>query len=453
MNPAYPGSIMRATLENCSVGTKYFVFRWILFGLPISPKELKVDQFAKVLTLKRSLTGKALNELEANGYLSVELHFSGARGRPKRIYRITEKLGSIAWAEVKIYFPNLIEDLLTTDLKSAAGTRRHELKLPARVLLAVLLSYADEGGVVQSAGTAFLAEKVGVSNESIRNNIAKLKELGYIRQVCPGISSKKLIGTVGSAFVLNLGHSRWREAAVRSHLWLIDAAIPGNFPLTFEAYSVVNLARKSRTTYQPELARLQNSLNQLAPDFEIADLREIRDSLMEDRPFRIADRLQFELEMAASAILTQHRADLGAGTLVYYLEIVNTHVKSKIVPQALFENRNRACNLLIDLMYQIAWLIAANTLTLIKTQLFGGSTGKLLMHHPVSVQNPNTGLRGCRCFAVELINDGAEYSTGTQIRLAKEPHGSLTVIDSVPLDPRELDDVTLQRFALGARPI
>ena len=130
-------------------------------------------------------------------------------------------------------------------------------------------------------------------------------------------------------------------------------------------------------------------------------------------------------------------------------------MKSQIVPQALFKNRKQARNLLIDLMYRIAWLMAANTLTLIKTQLFWGATGKILLHHPVSVPNPNTRLRGYRCFAVELINhsNGTEYSTGTRIRLNKTPHGPLAVVDSVSLDPRALDDETLQRFALGAWPI
>lgn len=75
-----------------------------------------------------------------------------------------------------------------------------------RLLLAVLLGLADEGGVVRGIGLGMLARLVGLERDSIVYPLGVLAEEGCLRSHVPGITGQMAFGLASGAFFLNIGH-------------------------------------------------------------------------------------------------------------------------------------------------------------------------------------------------------------------------------------------------------
>jgi len=203
-------------IENVSAETRFFLLRFFLINVFDLPGILRVDEVAKKLVMGRSQTGKALRELTEADYLCVTPVPQPGKGRPKSRYDVTIKMKVILDASSSVSRPHQkqIESLIAPDKGSSAADRRHQLKTPSRLLLATLLALSDEKGVVRNIGTSDLAGYTGMGPDRIRNHVSKLRELGYIRQVVAGVSSSRLFGTVGSAYILNLKHDSYGESAL-----------------------------------------------------------------------------------------------------------------------------------------------------------------------------------------------------------------------------------------------
>lgn len=439
-------SLLNKVLKICSSETKYFLVRYAIETDFAFPVELNVENISKQLRLNRSHSGKAMRELVSAGYLSEEAVYENRRGRPKKRYNITAKLDLENTSQASATHENLILDLLKTDSRDKDGHRRHELKIPARLLLATLLSQANDRGVVQSAGTAFLAGLTGMSGERVRNNIAKLRSLGYIRQICPGISSRQLFGTIGSAFILNLHHRRWRENSSGSHLWLINFEGSGNRLPTLEAYLLIQLALTCIRANQKEFAGMHAALHELAQGPRLFQLQTLGKRLPTKNPYRLADRLQFQLEMTASAILTEETEHLVKGSFHWKHRIVETVIKNTALPEKLFINEEYTASVLADLFYRVAWKMAQKRFPLIyKT----GKNGAILLHHPIVVTKPS-GLPGMKHLAIESIHKHDRLQSASLITVSKtEGQEIYPVLERNEHTEFTLNAETLKRFILG----
>lgn len=97
---------------------------------------------------------------------------------------------------------HVIEQLLNINSKGDKK-RGQTLNTSNKLLLMVLLSFADACGVVSSLGASDLAKLTGMSKDRLGSQLSKLKMLGYIRLSVSGITDPKLFGLVKSIYVLN----------------------------------------------------------------------------------------------------------------------------------------------------------------------------------------------------------------------------------------------------------
>ena len=80
------------------------------------------------------------------------------------------------------------------------------LSIANRVLLCVLLCYADRFGVVRGIGTSVLQKATGLNRPRLKRRIGQLTEQGLIRVCIPGATGSALFKKTPSTYCLNLHH-------------------------------------------------------------------------------------------------------------------------------------------------------------------------------------------------------------------------------------------------------
>jgi hypothetical protein len=402
--------LILAQLDNCSPETKFFLLRFYMTNAYDLPDILKVDDVAKTLTINRSLTGKALQELTQAGYLSVSAVSQTGKGRPKSLYDVTEKMSTMleaANSKLALH-QDLIHDLIAPDKSSDSGERRHPLKAPSRLLLATLLALSDKKGVARDVRTSALAGYTGMGTDRIRNHVAKLHELGYIQSIVAGVSSSKLFGTVGSAYILNLKHECYGDLARAGCLWLISLGDEEYRQLPFEAHRVIKLARSAKGESLQSLGRTQRELEDLRVKLDPSSFHSIASLFHEKTLYRLAPRLQFELEITASAILSDLWEGLSSEAPEVNEQAQEEYLGSAVAPEKLFKARETDRRSLLSLLYQVSWGMAKDRYEIIRKSV--NTPGNYLLHHPPGTRNPMTGLYGSRHFAVESIKTSSKPS-------------------------------------------
>lgn len=97
------------------------------------------------------------------------------------------------------------------DGRPAAPGAKGRLGAATRVLLAALLSEADECGVVTGLGGPKLRDMTGLDTLSIKHQLKRLLSLGFVRSYMPGLSHGLFVGSkVTSIYYLNLDHPQLR---------------------------------------------------------------------------------------------------------------------------------------------------------------------------------------------------------------------------------------------------
>jgi hypothetical protein len=97
------------------------------------------------------------------------------------------------------------------DGRPAAPGAKGRLGAATRVLLAALLSEADECGVVAGLGGPRLRAMTGLDTLSIKHQLKRLLSLGFVRSYMPGLSHGVFVGSkVTSIYYLNLDHPQLR---------------------------------------------------------------------------------------------------------------------------------------------------------------------------------------------------------------------------------------------------
>lgn len=105
-------------------------------------------------------------------------------------------------------FQPLIRELVFWQLPEEGEARSglDKLRPATRLLLAVLLGLADQGGVVREVGLGRLAHLVGMKRDRLEYHLETLAALGFIRVRIKGLTGKFLFGQVAGAMVLNVAH-------------------------------------------------------------------------------------------------------------------------------------------------------------------------------------------------------------------------------------------------------
>lgn len=226
----------------------------------------KIKSVAKQLCLTERFVRDASREL-VRARLLRESKQEGGVGRPgvgyvasERLLRVLAEVGREfthqelmlrLFLEPDIYAVGEGETSVSTDQEeksSRSATRKDgrpaapgakgRLGAASRMLLAALLSEADECGVVTGLGGPRLRAMTGLDSLSIKHQLKRLLSLGFVRSYVPGLSNGVFVGSkVTSIYYLNLDHPQLRVKqrqlglvvyATQVHLKhdLIEAALP-----------------------------------------------------------------------------------------------------------------------------------------------------------------------------------------------------------------------------------
>lgn len=224
------------------------------------PVELNVKGLAKQFGITDGQVTKALKNLEACNILRYTSAAAG-RGRPKRLFSLQEQhlqqfrgigqlephqhlqaICSLLQHEDSRPAPQVSHAEESSDKDALSGLRARKkperLSVLNRLLLAVLLFYADRMGVVRDIGFTDLSRLTCLSSERLKYRVKRLVELELIRAWIPGVTSHALFGKAKSVYYLNLQHPIFGscyslagimifgwvqkfEAADRLHEWLV----------------------------------------------------------------------------------------------------------------------------------------------------------------------------------------------------------------------------------------
>lgn len=190
------------------------------------PVELNVKGLAKQFGITDGQVTKALKNLEACNILRYTSAAAG-RGRPKRLFSLQEQhlqqfrgigqlephqhlqaICSLLQHEDSRPAPQVSHAEESSDKDALSGLRARKkperLSVLNRLLLAVLLFYADRMGVVRDIGFTDLSRLTCLSSERLKYRVKRLVELELIRAWIPGVTSCSLLGKAKSVYFLNL---------------------------------------------------------------------------------------------------------------------------------------------------------------------------------------------------------------------------------------------------------
>lgn len=199
-------SIFSMELDGAEPSVRYFLVRYLwLYGDRAVPTK-GVKLLAKEIGVTDKIVTRAIAFLVGNQYLARFDVLNDRRkpGRPKSKYVLSNKLIGLlrldaAQNPVPVHLP-LMKALMASNSVKERAHRTNS----TRYFLCVLLSRADQFGVVAGAGSAELGRYTGLSDQQIKRYTADLIRESYLVACFKGFNSRSLSGRVTNTYVLNL---------------------------------------------------------------------------------------------------------------------------------------------------------------------------------------------------------------------------------------------------------
>jgi hypothetical protein len=230
-------------LPNPDPESKYFLVRFVQYVEErcvevTDPVQCSVKDLAKCFGITDSQVTGSLTVLLASDVLGFS-DIAAGKGRPKRWYRLTDdylrKLNKPPPEPRKSHHPPPFNEIheaaigrllkhenSKTGQKSAkleqrgstaslsaqmrASRQPGRLSIVNRLLLSVLLCYADRFGVVRDLGSSALCKATGLNQERLKCRIKKLLKEGLLSAYVPGVTSTILSEKTKSVYFVNLHH-------------------------------------------------------------------------------------------------------------------------------------------------------------------------------------------------------------------------------------------------------
>lgn len=167
------------------------------------------------------------------------------------------------------------------DGRPAAPGAKGRLGAASRMLLAALLSEADECGVVTGLGGPRLRAMTGLDSLSIKHQLKRLLSLGFVRSYVPGLSNGVFVGSkVTSIYYLNLDHPQLRMKQRERALVVYATQGPGKYDMLEAALpAMVKLKAVEPRVQEMLYHRLASYASHLLtaiwadPECELADVK------------------------------------------------------------------------------------------------------------------------------------------------------------------------------------
>lgn len=211
-------------------------------------KQAPIEEWARFLKVSEAALAPCVRQLAKAKLLDAVTLPGTGRGRPRIEY---------AWSRVHAEHavggmdnevePNGLETVVRSVVQGAGTYSRKpaprkradgklvppsrkgsnaRLSLGNRLVLSVLLAFADQHGIVRGRGLAELAALACMKVPRLETNITKLVGLGFIRAYVPGASGSPLVGVVPGIYFLNLGHPEYGSARAPSLAFALRVTRP-----------------------------------------------------------------------------------------------------------------------------------------------------------------------------------------------------------------------------------
>jgi len=226
-----------------SSDSRFFLQALICREQALLTTSIKVKPIAKLLCLTDRLVRDATRELAEAGLL-VSKKQAGKVGRPGQEYEASQYLldllaqprgSTLAHQEMVLRLFNEPEiyaegPLHEVDAGNEKATRKQirkdgqpaapgacgRLGAATRLVLAALLTFAEQCGVVTVLGEAKLRAMTGLNSVALTHQVKRLVSLGFIRVHVPGVSNGFFVGAkVRSTYYLNLDHPQLGKQSFR----------------------------------------------------------------------------------------------------------------------------------------------------------------------------------------------------------------------------------------------
>ncbi|MGD8174977.1 hypothetical protein [Marinimicrobium sp. ARAG 43.8] len=163
-----------------------------------------VRDISRRLKLPVEMISSAIRELTEGQYLVVKRE--GKIGRPSYSYSLAPGVKSAykkGKAAGEAPHCKMIEALIL-DISSGGARKRENLSPVNAFVLAYLVYICGHGGVVPRLSKKRSLTELGIRGERLDSQLKKLKALGYVRGVRPGVYSKQFLGVVPRTIFIDL---------------------------------------------------------------------------------------------------------------------------------------------------------------------------------------------------------------------------------------------------------
>lgn len=367
--------------ENIQAAEKYFIVKLLQYlndeTSLTKPVKFMVDEFG----IHARVVSSSIRYLIKQDYC-VESKIKKTRGRSLTKLTVQPKLieliNDCQSLNVK-YHRTLIDDLLCTDplCRDIETSKQHPLTLSCRLLLIVLLSYADKCGVVRGLGEAMLCQLTGMKKARLKSEVTKLKDLGYIRSSVSGLNGIHFLGTVNTVYFLNLANTRYRNTGYSGAVILF----PVNMFKSHEASNLITLGVKARKMKDEISDSCNAPLNPIFYEFRHykpfyddrldIDIRELSQFFGTKLTKTPGTYLQLKISEYASYLLSTHWKTL-IGSRVFHCEYLMSQIRLEALATRYTSREERGStheDEQIELLYEMIFSLAIELALTIKSAL------------------------------------------------------------------------------------
>ena len=245
-------TLLSFDLHSISAETKFFLIRFVqLYGV-IQPMRMGVKELAKATGATDRVVSRSLDDLVELELLDRRRIDNGARGRNKREHQCSSRLIKLL-EDMRKNTSLTHEHRIDHVLNGASQPEGSELNITNRLLLVVLLSQADQFGIVRSLGLSDLSKRTGLNRERVKAQLHKLHSLGVIRTSVAGMSSAEIFRPAKSIYFLNL-HACTLKLGDQTAIILVLPSDTGHYLNDMnEAMRIVHLASIGRGREFPSM--------------------------------------------------------------------------------------------------------------------------------------------------------------------------------------------------------
>jgi hypothetical protein len=318
--------LLKLELLRMSPEAKYFLMAFIReFGVG-TPVKKTVKEISCLLKVSTSVVTRTTEFLVESGlFRKGDIPLLRQRGRPRWSYSCTDRLVDLLerYDSCECIHESMIESIFNRAIVKQKDSDRRILKTSNKLLLVVMLAYADECGVVRVLGRSDLMRLTSMSRDRLIGQIDMLLSEGYIKFYEPGSTNRLLFGAGKGAYFLDLKKISPREAPEVERIVIHEVLTE---LLIRELYTKTQLLLKEKSSTK--------KLDLVIGGYEVNDVKLLLAFFGTMPPKVFLSFLELKLNEYAAVILSNNWANL-TSQIAFMDEKVMERIRNDIMPNSL----------------------------------------------------------------------------------------------------------------------